>query len=105
VSVLANVTGSTRGIIWGSDVYTDDSDVATAAVHAGVLQADETGTVRITVLPGQSSYSAAVRNNVSSHPYQQWGAVFTSLGLARLSPRSSTWANTEVRSDVNWWPK
>ena len=34
--VLKNVTGSTHGGVWGSGVYTDDSDVATAAVHSGV---------------------------------------------------------------------
>ena len=33
------VTGRTGGRIWGGsdNVYTDDSDIATAAVHAGIM--------------------------------------------------------------------
>ncbi|MBE7537999.1 MAG: hypothetical protein HS122_06270 [Opitutaceae bacterium] len=29
------VTGATTGIVWGTGVYTHDSNIATAAVHAG----------------------------------------------------------------------
>ena len=60
------VTGSAasgRGI-WGTDVYTDDSDLALAAVHAGLLAADQEGEVVITFLPGQSQYQGSTRNGV-----------------------------------------
>src|SRR5205823_4787332 len=40
---LFRVTGRTDGSIYGTDVYTSDSKLATAAVHAGVLRAGETG--------------------------------------------------------------
>ena len=46
------VTGSTSGTVWGTGVYTDDSDVGTAAVHAGVLQPGQTATLRIRIDPG-----------------------------------------------------
>src|SRR5205085_7931697 len=36
------VTGNANGTIYGSDVYTTDSTLATAAVHAGVLKMGET---------------------------------------------------------------
>src|SRR5205823_1167849 len=55
-SVVFEVTGNANGIIWGIDVYTDDSALAAAAVHAGVLKAGEKGLIKVTILPGQASY-------------------------------------------------
>src|SRR5258708_5058385 len=40
---LFEVTGANNGSVWGTDVYTDDWSLATAAVHARVLQAGQTG--------------------------------------------------------------
>jgi Ca2+-binding EF-hand superfamily protein len=60
------VTGVVGGGIWGTDVYTDDSLVATAAVHAGVLRAGETGVVKVTILPPQAAYYGTTRNGVTS---------------------------------------
>src|SRR5690606_14627827 len=45
------VTGAASGSVWGSGVYTDDSSVAAAAVHAGVVRVGETQPVEITILP------------------------------------------------------
>ena len=36
-SLQFSVTGSTSGSVWGSGIYTDDSSVAFAAVHASVV--------------------------------------------------------------------
>jgi hypothetical protein len=66
------LTGSSSGKIWGTDIYTDDSDIATAAVHAKALNAGETGTVLITMLPGQNSYSGSARNGVTSKDFKSW---------------------------------
>lgn len=74
------VTGASRGAVWGTDVYTDDSAVAVAAVHAGVLAAGETGTVTITILPGQSSYPASTRNGVSSSSWGAWAGSYSFAG-------------------------
>ena len=40
------------GSIWGTDVYTDDSSVCTAAVHAGLITLAGGGTVTIEIRPG-----------------------------------------------------
>lgn len=71
------VTGRTSGAVWGTDVYTDDSMLAVAAVHAGVLQADETGVVAVTILPGQSSYRASIQNGVTTSQWGQWDGSFS----------------------------
>ena len=73
------VTGATAGSVWGSDVYTDDSTIARAAVHAGVLRVGETGVVAVTVLPGQGGYAASSRNGIDSAAYGQWQGSYSFL--------------------------
>ncbi len=38
------------GPVWGSDIYTSDSHLGTAAVHAGALEFGEQGVVRVSIL-------------------------------------------------------
>lgn len=58
--------------IWGTDVYTDDSSVCTAAVHAGLISPQSGGTVTLEMRAGQSQYGATTRNGVSSTGYGAW---------------------------------
>ncbi len=58
--------------IWGTDVYTDDSKVCTAAVHSGLITVQSGGTVTIEIRPGESSYAATERNGVTSRAYASW---------------------------------
>jgi hypothetical protein len=72
-SFYFQVTGAASGTIWGSgSVYTDDSALATAAVHAGALKDGESGIVHVTVLPGYDHYDGATSNGVTSQSYAQW---------------------------------
>lgn len=72
-SQLFEVTGSTDGIVWGSDVYTADSTLAAVAVHAGVLAAGERGVVRVTFVDTLNvSFTGSQRNGVFSEPYAAW---------------------------------
>lgn len=66
------VTGNAAGFVFGSDVYTDDSNLATAAVHAGVLRDGQTGIVKVTIHPGQPIYPGMQRNGVSSYAWQDF---------------------------------
>jgi len=85
-SVSIRVTGAASGPVWGSDIYTDDSSVARAAVHAGLLQVGETGVVTVTILPGQSSYAASQRHGVNSSSYGAWSGSYRFDG--RVDPDS-----------------
>lgn len=85
-SSIVEVVGSTGGSVWGTDVYTDDSDLGTAAVHAGLLQNGERGSVRVTRLPGRDSYQGSSRNGVTSYDYGEWSG---SLRLQRVNPVST----------------
>ncbi|PTW97677.1 LCCL domain-containing protein [Pararhodobacter aggregans] len=71
------VTGATSGSVWGSGVYTDDSSVAAAAVHAGVIRPGETAPVEVTVLPGQQSYNGSTQNGVQSSNYGSWSGSYS----------------------------
>jgi hypothetical protein len=70
------VTGEATGSIWGTDVYTGDSVLATAAVHAGVVAAGETAVVRVTVMPPLAQYQGSVRHGVSSNEYGRFGTAY-----------------------------
>lgn len=74
---LFSVTGASSGSLWGTNVYTDDSSVAVAAVHAGVLRVAQSGTVRVVTSPGLSAYVGSTSNGVSSSSYGQWSSSFT----------------------------
>ena len=70
------VTGTTDGSVWGTDVYTGDSSLAIAAVHAGAVTPGETAVVRVTVVRPLNSYQGSVRNGVASHDYERYGTAY-----------------------------
>jgi hypothetical protein len=70
------VTGASDGSLWGTDVYTGDSSLAVAAVHAGALKPGETAVVRVTVLRPLNHYQGSVRNGVASHDYGRYGTAY-----------------------------
>ncbi|YCM44551.1 FG-GAP-like repeat-containing protein [Verrucomicrobiaceae bacterium 227] len=101
---LYTVTGSTGGTIWGTHLYRDDSSIAKAAVHEGILQPGETGAVKITVRAGEASYVGVSRNGVSSNSSGSYAGSyeiaahsgnFTLSGLYR-----SLWLQFDERMDV-----
>ncbi|MBI1829905.1 MAG: hypothetical protein HYR84_00475 [Planctomycetes bacterium] len=63
--------GAQQGV-YGTDVYTMDSSLEAAAVHAGVLQPGKTGIVRVTILGPQPGFVASLRNGIASHGYGPW---------------------------------
>lgn len=72
-TMLFEVTGSSEGIVWGTDVYTSDSTLAAVAVHAGVLQEGERGIVRVTFVDTLNvSFTGSQRHGVWSEPYGPW---------------------------------
>jgi hypothetical protein len=70
------VTGAADGSLWGTDVYTGDSALATAAVHAGAVTDGETAVVRVTVMPPLAQYQGSVRHGVTSHDYGRFGTAY-----------------------------
>jgi len=76
-------SGGTLRSVWGTDVYTDDSSVCTAAVHAGLVTAAAGGSVTIEIRPGQASYTGSTRNGVTALSYGSWGGSFVFLSAGK----------------------
>lgn len=72
--------GGYLGTVWGTDVYTDDSSVCTAAVHAGLIRFARGGTVTFEMRAGRSSYAGSSRNGVTTRPYGSWRGSFVFVG-------------------------
>jgi hypothetical protein len=70
------VTGAVNGSVWGTDVYTSDSSLAAAAVHAGVLQPGQTGIVRVTIVPPPPTYVGSNRQGVASSAYGNYPGAY-----------------------------
>jgi hypothetical protein len=68
-------TGIPKGTIYGTDIYTDDSALCTAARHAGRI-GEPGGVVHVEGVPGAKAYAAATRNGVSSRGYGPWPRAF-----------------------------
>jgi hypothetical protein len=70
------VTGETTGQLWGTDVYTGDSAVGVAAVHAGLVKAGETAILKVSVVRPLPQYAGSTRNGVTSHDFGPYGTAY-----------------------------
>jgi N-acetylneuraminic acid mutarotase len=73
-SCSASMAGS--GTVWGTDVYTDDSALCRAAVHAGRITPSG-GTIRAVISGGRSSYTGSTRNGVTSNSWGGWPGSYS----------------------------
>jgi len=82
VSVECSEGGSaTLPLVWGTDVYSDDSSICAAAVHAGVIDDGEGATVVIEIRPGEDDYEGSSRNGVDSLDWNiPWDGSFVVIG-------------------------
>jgi len=63
------------GAIWGTDVYTGDTGICRAAVHAGVVS-DQGGEVTVILEPGRPAYRGSARNGIQSSDYGSYQSSF-----------------------------
>jgi hypothetical protein len=63
------------GAVWGTDIYTDDSNICRAALHAGAI-GRQGGIITVWHRPGRSSYRGSYRNGVETRNYGRWGGSF-----------------------------
>ena len=65
-----NVTGQVNGVVYGSSIYSDDSDLNTAAVHAGVVKVGETKAVTVITKGPQKRRVSTLASSKLSQPYE-----------------------------------
>jgi len=68
--------GEHFGSIWGNDVYTSDSSVCRAALHAGVITVAAGGRVVIELWPARDGYGTAERNGITSSDYGPYSGSY-----------------------------
>ena len=66
----------TPGVIYGTDIYTGDSSICTAAVHAGKTTVTGGTDFIIEQVAGQASYTASTRNGVTSRMWATYPRSF-----------------------------
>ena len=70
------IKGSNEGQVWGDGVYSDDSNIAKAAVMEGKCKLGEEMAICIQIIKGQSSYSSCNRNGISSCSWGSWDGSY-----------------------------
>lgn len=72
-------SGGERGSVWGSGPYTSDSNLCTAARHAGVI-GEGGGAISVLGLGGLPAYTGSMANGVQS---ANWGSYGSSVVFNR----------------------
>lgn len=69
--------GGPLDMAWGTDIYTDDSSICTAAVHAGLISVKEGGVVTIEIRPDAGQYGGTRRNGLQTGDWMEpWNGAF-----------------------------
>jgi len=71
--------------IWGTLIYTTDSAICRAALHAGAIDR-RGGQVTLIPMPGRRAYRGEERNGITSNAYGPWSASFRFAGVAPPDP-------------------
>lgn len=70
----ATFTPGTNASVWGTDAYTLDSQLAVAAVHAGLVKIGETAVLRVRIIASPAQFVATSRNGINSTAYGNYPA-------------------------------
>lgn len=65
-TLFFEVAGSMEGVVQGTGIYTGDSPLAAAAVHAGILKPGEKGIVKVTILESPAEHKGSTQFGVTS---------------------------------------
>ena len=84
------ITGAGGGAVWGTDIYTNDSYIPTAAVHAGQVTVGQTKDVYIKIIEGQNNYPATTRNGVTTSSWGAWGLSYSFVSAPNNSYKALT---------------
>jgi len=71
------------GPVWGSGIYTDDSSICTAAVHAGAITREKGGIVSFEIQDGLPVYRGSEQNGIVSRDYGNWPGSFVIVSEER----------------------
>ncbi|GAB5494596.1 MAG: hypothetical protein Phog2KO_48110 [Phototrophicaceae bacterium] len=65
--------------IWGTEIYTSDSSMCTAAAHMGLIDLEDGGSFVVTFLEGQEEYEGTEQNDIET---SSWGSYSLSFSVS-----------------------
>ncbi len=75
-SYYFRVRGLDSGPLWGTDVYTGDSLLGVAVVHAGLVKMNDSAIVRVTVVAPPQQFQGSTRHGITSHDFGRYGTAY-----------------------------
>ena len=76
-SFTFNVTGKAEGMVIGTGIFASNSDLAAAAVHAGLVKVGESKSITASMVPSPDSFQGSSSNGVTSSDGSPFTAAFT----------------------------
>ena len=92
LTFVCPATDGATGNVYGTDVYTAESPVCPAAIHAGILKPKQPGVVSLLIGTGAKGFTGSTRNGVTTRSYGAWPYSFTFLTDGAAGP--ITWRTT-----------
>ncbi|MGB7340692.1 MAG: LCCL domain-containing protein, partial [Phototrophicaceae bacterium] len=75
-AVICPADGERRSI-WGTEIYTSDSSMCTAAAHMGLITLEDGGEFVVTFLDGQEEYEGTEQNGIETSNWGSYSASFS----------------------------
>lgn len=69
--------GCAEAIVWGTDIYADDSSVCAAAIHAGVITDAAGGLIQVRIGGARDAFEGSEAHGVTSASWTAWPRSFT----------------------------
>lgn len=76
LAVRIRVTGEKDGLVWGSNPYSDDSSLHSAALHSGLVKEGQTTDVVAIIRPGQKSYAGSESHGITANDFGSYPGSF-----------------------------
>ncbi|HSL56744.1 MAG TPA: LCCL domain-containing protein, partial [Acidimicrobiales bacterium] len=89
--------------VWGTDVYSDDSSVCRAGIHAGAIDATSGGSFAIVVRGGRDRYVGSARNGVTTRDWGAWHRSFV-IDASAMPPGAAPVAPPPEPAEVGRTP-
>jgi LCCL domain len=74
-------SGLTSDVVWGTNIYTHDSAICTAAVHAGLITFEQGGNIVAEFRAGLDNYVGTTSNGITTYDYGTWPGSYVFINF------------------------
>lgn len=94
--------GDATSSVWGTGIYTDNSQICSAAVHAGAITPATGGQVTIEIRPGEANYSGSTQNGVSSQDWGPFDGSFVIISKSGKNGKTTPSSGSQSGEPADW---